>query len=345
MSNTDFENLISGSESSILDFKAEFYKFENDSNLKETAKFVKDVVSFSNTIRVTTSYIIIGIEVDTKGSKKYPGLKQNIDDAILQDKVKDKVFPRPIFKYYPFLYNGTTFGVLEFPVVKYEIPIIVTVKGLHGLVDGVVYFRNGSANTEAKSLEVIKIADWLRSLPDTIKAASFNAIVSAFIKRLAVGEEKLSTVIADVLEFARNQHLQDLKLFCVSQLQGITPGPEEMGENEMKYRIHDVMVSPHQITVNQHYRGKITHATIKSEMEKDKEGFIKHKFLFIQSLVQIEDFLSRPDTGLIYYEQSSKSIFEDSAEGEMIYVYIFKEMWTSVYTNIKQRVIDELIKL
>jgi len=47
ISQTEFERLINVSESSTLDFKSKMYEFQNDKDLTNTAKFVKDIISFS----------------------------------------------------------------------------------------------------------------------------------------------------------------------------------------------------------------------------------------------------------------------------------------------------------
>ena len=94
------QSFLERPESSLLDFKEEMYNFKNDYEFKETAKFVKDVISFSNTIRVETGYILIGIRETKEFPHEIIGLKNSIDDSILQEKIKDKIFPRPLFAYY-----------------------------------------------------------------------------------------------------------------------------------------------------------------------------------------------------------------------------------------------------
>ena len=92
----DFENLISRPESTLLDFKREQYKIINDESGIKTAGFIKDIVSFSNTIRTETAYIVIGISTDND-DKELIGIDLNIDDATFQEKIKDKVYPKPTF--------------------------------------------------------------------------------------------------------------------------------------------------------------------------------------------------------------------------------------------------------
>ncbi|MFN5774501.1 helix-turn-helix domain-containing protein, partial [Flavobacterium sp.] len=159
-----FESLLNNPESSVLDFKKELYDFSNDGD--STAKFVKDIISFANTIRSTNAYIIFGIkEID--GQLDLIGLKKGIDDSILQNKVKNKVFPRPIFSYSPIKYKDKLFGLIEIPIHKYELPITPSTQ-LKGLEIGKVYYRNGTANTEATGIDVIRINEWLKSLEGNV---------------------------------------------------------------------------------------------------------------------------------------------------------------------------------
>jgi hypothetical protein len=38
-------------------------------------------------------------------------------------------------------------------------------------------------------------------------------------------------------------------------------------------------------------------------------------------------------------------VFDDAADDEKLYVYIFKDVWESVYAGIRQKAIDQLLKL
>uniref|UniRef100_UPI0030D934FC AlbA family DNA-binding domain-containing protein n=1 Tax=Zunongwangia profunda TaxID=398743 RepID=UPI0030D934FC len=72
LTTNEFENLISKPEGSTLDFKKKIYDFR--SNSEESAKFIKDVISFSNTIRNESSYIIFGIKDKPDGTLDLIGL-------------------------------------------------------------------------------------------------------------------------------------------------------------------------------------------------------------------------------------------------------------------------------
>jgi hypothetical protein len=163
----EFEKLIESPETSILDFKTILYELIDDKDLKHTAKFIKDVISLANTIRNETAYIIIGIEEEKEeGNKILRGLDKNIDDAVFQDKIKDKVYPMPVFCYYTILYKEKKFGIIEIPVSKYISPIHPIIK-MTGLEIGRIYFRRGTMNSEAIGHEIINIGNWLQSLPES----------------------------------------------------------------------------------------------------------------------------------------------------------------------------------
>src|SRR5450432_2024723 len=149
----EFESLLNRPESAILDFKATMYDFMDDGELKTTSKFVKDVISFCNTIRTDTSYIIIGVDENKGGEKILHGILNDTDDAMLQQKVKDKVLPRPVFHYYTLVYQQKNFGVLEFPKFRYDTPLYPIIK-MKGLEAGKIYSRQGTANTEALGMEL-----------------------------------------------------------------------------------------------------------------------------------------------------------------------------------------------
>jgi len=135
MTDERFEEILSKSESSILDFKAELYDFSNDRDDIALAKFVKDVISFANTIREAPAYIIFGAKELQDNTKQKVGITKNIDDAIFQDKIKNKLYPIPNFNYSTKKINNLTFGILEFPIRQYEFPItsIVKLKGIVGI--------------------------------------------------------------------------------------------------------------------------------------------------------------------------------------------------------------------
>lgn len=335
----ELKTILEKRESSTLDFKENFYDFGNDRDMRNTAKFVKDVISFSNTIKNENGFILFGIREKDNKTLEFVGLDNSVDDSILQEKIKDKVFPRPFFEYYELDYESKKIGVLEFPIAKYELPITPTVK-LKGLEAGKVYYRNGSSNTEANAIDVIRINDWLKSLPGNLKLTLTDKI-SEILKRLTLNHEKLSVIITDLLNIAKIHKLSELEMFCAAQIRGIK---HDNAENH-KYRIQKVFISPNSIETNPYSFIDITTDMIKKEMEKDG-SFFEHRILLNQSIVKIEELLERFNSNDKTYatvKMSSKHLF---GKGDYdINVFIFKNNVNDVYSNIKQKTIDELMKV
>jgi hypothetical protein len=325
-------------ESATLDFKESLYDFDNDKEQKNTAKFVKDVISFSNTIRNENGFIIFGIKEMSDKSMEFIGLNSSIDDSILQEKVKDKVFPRPYFEYYEIKYEDKKIGVLEFPIKKYEMPI-TPVQKLKGLEIGKVYYRNGSSNTEANGIDVIRINDWLKSLPGNLEF-TLNDKISEILKRLTLNQESLSVIIADLLNISKTHNLAELESFCIAQIKGI----EHDDSENHKYRIQKVYISLGNVETNPYSFIKITTDMIKREMEKD-DGFYEYRMLFNQSITKIEELLSQFNSNTTYatIKMSSKHFF---GKGDYdLNVFIFDNNIRGVYSGIRQKIIDELMKL
>lgn len=199
MTENKFRELLNRPESSTLDFKSEMYDFSNDADNVIISKFVKDVLSFTNTIRESSSYVIFGVKELEDSNKELIGISKNIDDAILQDKVKNKIYPLPKFNYSTIIYSKKLFGILEFPVRRYDFPVSSVVK-LRGLEIGRTYYRQGTSNTEALTLEILKINDWLQSLPKTDTEFSVQNLIATFLKRLLTQNEKLSEVLPELCE-------------------------------------------------------------------------------------------------------------------------------------------------
>ncbi|MBK9301271.1 MAG: putative DNA binding domain-containing protein, partial [Bacteroidetes bacterium] len=119
--------LLREQESSVLDFKRDMYSFENDFE-GSVSKLIKDILSFCNTIREKKAYIIFGIEENENKIKIKKGIEKIYDDSFFHDKIKNKIFPLPRIKYYNIRNEELNFGILEFPLVKYNTPIYSTVK-------------------------------------------------------------------------------------------------------------------------------------------------------------------------------------------------------------------------
>lgn len=155
--------LLNDSEGKILDFKRDFYDFSGvtkEERLDKDAAFIKDVISFANTKRSKTSYIIMGFD---ESSRTVSGITNFLDDATMQQKIKDKTNPIPQFKVFIQEYQGKNLGIIEIPIVHYPEPCKVT-KKMKGLEIGEVYHRRGSSNSIANHHELVEIHNWLSNL-------------------------------------------------------------------------------------------------------------------------------------------------------------------------------------
>ena len=338
----EFEKYITESESSTLDFKTDIYDFKNDKEKVVTSKFIKDIISFANTIRTESSFIIFGIQENDDGSVNLNGISNKIDDAMLQDKVKDKVIPRPIFSYSTLSYQGKQFGIIEFPIQKYEMPIVPSVNDLKGLEAGKVYYRNGTANTEATAYDVIRINDWLKSLPSKLESNSFNDEVSSHLKELARNNKKVSEILTDLLLLSKKYNLEDLKQFCLDELQGINSK-----EKDYSYRTQTVMFSWNKITINPFTYLKPTVQLIKKEMAENKD-FFESKIVLRHPILEIERYLANVENEL----EGSYAVLETDTQALLdyekkfsMYIYLFPYNFINLYGNIRQKAIDLLMLL
>lgn len=339
----EFESLINSQESSILDFKSEMYNFSDDTGV---AKFVKDTICFSNTIRNDTSFIIIGIGEKDDKTKDLIGVSAVPDDSMLQDKVKDKANPRPNFAFYSMHYQNKVFGVFEFPITKYSLPISPTIK-MRGLEIGRVYFRRGTTNAEAIGHEVITIHDWLRGLPEKNINGSLYDEIADLMKRLTSGVERLSVVLVDMLRTAKRHELDELIKFCSSEIQGLDVKKIDSSIDEYQYRVQIVRMSIENIEINPYSAIRPTESLIKQEMDKN-DNFHEVRLFFPEPINVIEGNIERynAETICLTAQVSSKQIFKDKKGSDYpVYIYVFKDSHLSLYRNIRQKSIDKLIAL
>jgi len=337
------KELLNSPETSTLDFKTKMYDFADDRNQIKTAKFVKDIISFSNTIRSDNSYIIIGVEELSNGTKKFHGLDVILDDAILQDKVKDKVFPRPIFEFYVLELEGKNYGIIEFPIIKHSLPLTTTLK-MKGLDVGHVYYRNGTSNTEATGNEIIRISDWLRSLPEIQTDISLTNVIGEQLKKLTTNSAKLSYIVSDLFKISKEYNLLSLQNFCETEIKGLTEDSQKADVEKYKYRIQNVLMTLNEVEVNPYFHTKISASMLRAEMEKN-DAFFDFKLLFAYPLSQIEEYVERLQIDTDRYakfEMSSKQVFPEKKDYPLT-VYLFPDTMLNLYRNIKQKAIDILM--
>lgn len=350
MTNETFANILTKPESNVLDFKREQYDFVNNNNEVNTSKFVKDIISFCNTIRTETAYIILGVGISKEGEKELIGLDKYIDDAVFQEKIKDKVTPIPFFNYSTIRFEGKTFGVFEIPVSKYKEPIFPTVK-TKGLEPGKVYFRRGSSNSEATGREVILINKWLENLPSLSDSLSINVEVSEIILKITTKILPLSEQIATSLKLAKKYGLTGLQSFCEGELSGWYKRTEKMNmEKELSYRLQKVVMTPHDVQINPYSIYSPTAQQMLEELKKIDKAAFEQTMLFPQPITQIESYLSgfssNKDKSLIVLTSDADSLLNNpELEGMTIKTFATVHNLETIYQGIRQKLIENLLEI
>ncbi|PVW15306.1 AlbA family DNA-binding domain-containing protein [Marixanthomonas spongiae] len=339
----EFKDILNKNESTILDFKEDIYDFNNDRNGNQTSKFLKDVISFSNTIRTEKSFIIFGVRESDNKTTKLKGISKAFDDAILQQKVKDKVIPRPVFSYYTKEYDNKMFGILEFPITKYEMPIMPSVSNLKGLEQGRVYYRNGSSNTEAKAIDTIRINEWLKSLPNNGAKNSLNSEISKYLTKLTDDKIKLSALLTKLLLLAKENELVELQNFCESEISG-TDFKDVKADN---HRVLSCYWSWQKIEINPFSMIKPTVQLLKNELDGNLD-FKKGKIAITHPIITIEKMIKNMGDDL----NSSYGILETNTKALLgmekehtIFLYFFPDDFERLYRAIKQKLIDILMQI
>lgn len=166
-----FKKLLERGECDSLDFKEKGY-FDTTSNKDKDIDFVKDIISFTNTIREESAYIIIGVQDD--GTKVGISDTDFVDGAVLQAKIKDKVTPIPKFNSYPYIdEDGKKYQIIEIPVVWYSSSCTpVRTMGGNTLEKGQTYIRRNTSNEKASYDEIVRISEWLNKLPKLVERNS-----------------------------------------------------------------------------------------------------------------------------------------------------------------------------
>jgi hypothetical protein len=335
--------LFDSPESTVLDFKAKMYDFTDDYEFRSTAKFVKDILSFCNTVRSDTSFIIIGVEQLPDHRKNLLGIDHIIDDAILQNKIKNKINPQPIFHTYTIECVNKLFGIIEIPIVKYESPLF-SVEKMKGVEVGKIYTRHGSSSVEAHGLEIIRINDWLKSLPNFGTTESIGEQIRIFLADLTGQTKKVSIIVADIYSFAKKYKFRELLEFCEVELIGIKEDTSSSQRSGFEYRIQTVFISPIKIDIHPHIR--TTTALVRREFSTHK-NFYASPLLFIQSITGIEDMIrnlqEKSNHSIATIKMDGKQFFDDSTIDTPVFAYIFLEEMQALYGKIRQKCIDTLM--
>jgi len=343
----EFKALLIRPESSVLDFKSEFYDLNNDPDGNKLAKFIKDVLAFCNTIREQNAFIIFGVKENSDKTKILLGLSSSIDDSILQDKIKDKIYPRPTFCLYTITFEGKQYAILDFPIVKYAFPVTSTVK-LKGVEIGKVYYRQGTMNSEALAMDVIRINDWLKSLPTNNNSSSLQEILSQYLNRIMNGTEKLSTILVSLQHVARKHQIPSLLAFTTEELMGFNIDSnsgqrEKIRNNEKyyKYRVQTIKVSTINLIGNP--SGFSSAEQIKYEVDTNKD-FFDFPLFFKFPIAEVENLAHKSD-GYAKMKMNVKDVIPNIDKDYPVYGYIFNSTFKSLYQEIKQKLIDLIMKI
>jgi tetratricopeptide (TPR) repeat protein len=187
MENEEFRQLLPRPEDDLIDFKAKVHDFSGSNRDDEKVKralFVKDIVCMANTPRDQDAYLVFGVKKHLDGTYDLVGLTSHPDDAVLQEKVKDYVYPHPRFSYSPVNLDGKSFGVLTIPPDRSLGPFLPTVDVAGTLRRNQLYFRRNSRNSEADGAEQKNIFSWFMqqnrpSHLETTSESSWNQFVDA----------------------------------------------------------------------------------------------------------------------------------------------------------------------
>lgn len=331
-----FEKLINESESSTLDFKKSEYDFSSNAPESKKAEFIKDIISFSNTVRKDTSYIIIGIE-EGCNQQNLLGIQQITDDSILQQKVKGSVFPVPSFRYYPFIYEMLIFGIIEFPVKKYVKPISPTVK-LKGLQPGMVYFRRNTTNDEANATEVIEINEWLNSLSESHQSP--EELIHKYLLEVLDHSKNLSSIIVNILKLSKKYDIIVLKEFCEREITGLIKGVNYSDDDlypTLAYRSKTVTISPYEINLSAFGGYKPIEVL---QMLRNQYGAWEQQLLLEYSTLRIENHIKE-----FPKHENCLMLIKDKLNGADIYIYFEQQILISFYNSIREELKNQLIKL
>lgn len=240
-----------------------------------------------------------------------------------------------------------TFGIIEIPIHKYALPISPTMK-LRGLEVGKIYFRRGSANTEALGMETININDWLKSLPEQQELGNLGTEIATLLKRTTNQNENLSTILADVLSTSKKYKLNSLAEFATLELQGFTGTDVDKNPDAFKYRIQNIFISPKKLEVTVSFNGA-TSSQLKSHLAKD-DDFYNFNLLFPNAINSIESFLNNFNTNPNYIvaimSTKSSTLFpKQKGKDYSIYCYAFQDTFKNLYQSIRQKIINRLIEV
>ena len=169
MDSKTLSELLQQPESRTLDFKATSYDL---ANRRQKRNFAKDIASLANTPREVDAYLILGVKKFPDGTHDLWGIDGKIDDADLQNVAYSLLEPALQFSYQPIRHCGVLLGVITIPIPSaHRMPVTPRMTLDYGFVQSSIYFRRGSQNAAASTIEQKGIWDWLHG---QINSATFE---------------------------------------------------------------------------------------------------------------------------------------------------------------------------
>jgi len=336
-----FKELINKPEGRFIDFKASIYDFSVNSS-KKGADFIKDILSFANTVRDSSAYIIFGIKEDDNKCVNLIGLDSFPDDSILQQKSNSKIYPVPYFLSYSFKYDEKLFGIIEFPVHHYDRPLIAIEKGLKGLDVDKIYVRNGSSNAEASFTQIQELTNWLNSLKSKRYLNSRESEIDSLIADFANTVNKLSELFSRCYRLRHLIKDDSFNSFIESELFGLKSGVLEESDF-YNYRLIRTPVTPYEITIQQFGR---RNADQMIDYLFDHDKFREVDVLFSKSISEIESIIEdlKLQPKLLVLSEPYKNVFpEITSNIENASMYYGPQMMNNLYLIIR-RVALKLLK-
>ncbi len=148
------KKLLANQEGTNLDFKSIFYDIKNKD---ARVSFIKDVLSMANSSVTNNSYILCGVSEELDKTKTLIGINkdQYIDDSQWRQ-IVNRYSSHPInFDIVRYLFEDKLFVIIK--IHKEQVrPIFCSKNERNKLVQGTIYFRNGSCNDIAKDLVTIE---------------------------------------------------------------------------------------------------------------------------------------------------------------------------------------------
>lgn len=335
--------LLQQQESATLDFKRQLYDFDSNGDV-QTAHLVKDVCAMVNTIRRGPAYIVFGVEAEPGLPVKLVGLQKFVDEGILQDKVKAKIFPSAQFSYYTLQMGDVILGILEFPIRYYVSPVMPTVK-MKGVSPNVVYFRQGSTNSVASPQEIIGISDWLRALPKLDSLIERRMELDNILQLLQDHTALLSPIISKLYGVAKRFHLEPLIEMCGIEL-AATEDLVKQKRSSLLFRTQTVFFDVGgnvEINLDQFNSSEIRTAF------KTDEHMIETKLFMAKPLIDLEvmlaDFAKRDNKRVMTFTTTTHALLpEFQGSNSKVVVYFFHEDVKQLVMAIRKRAIELVIE-